>query len=94
MGIIIAPIMETLIFQFGVIETVKKKKSTLISCILSALFFAIFHCYNFYYFLFAFSAGLLFSYLYCIGKTPLKGFLLTLSAHILYNTFVMFVVYF
>lgn len=93
MGVIMAPLIETFIFQYAIIETVKKKNSLLIACIVSAFVFAILHWYNFYYFLFAFVSGMFLAYLYCLGKTIIKGLLLVLSAHALYNLFVFTITY-
>jgi uncharacterized protein len=87
-GIIFGPLIETLIFQLAIIETVRKKLSPFFACLVSALIFGLQHCYNFYYFLFAFFVGIILAYLYYIGGTRLKGFLLVLTAHMLYNSLV------
>ncbi|MEO5891649.1 MAG: CPBP family intramembrane glutamic endopeptidase [Ferruginibacter sp.] len=87
-AIFLAPLIETLIFQVAIIETIKKKLSPLLSCTVSALFFGLLHYYNFYYVLFAFLVGLMFAYLYYIGGSILRGSLLVLGTHALYNSIV------
>ena len=85
LGIFLAPLVETLIFQFGIIETAKKRLSPFFCCLVSALFFGAIHLYNMYYFLFTFFVGLIFAYLYIIGGTKLKGFFLVLVTHMIHN---------
>lgn len=84
-GIIFAPIFETLIFQYLIIEYFVKRKSVVVSCLISALTFGLFHTYNFFYFLFAFASGFLFAALYIIGKERRKGIIIVLFSHMIYN---------
>lgn len=84
--IIIGPIIETLLFQYVVIEICKDQKMALkYCCLLSAFIFASLHLYNVFYFLYAFVTGLLFAYLYLAGKNEKNAILLTLVTHIIYN---------
>ena len=87
-GIILAPIVETFIFQFLIIETLKNKLAPLYVCFVSALIFGLTHSYNLFYFLFGLFGGLTFAYLYYLGKSKIRGFLLVLITHALYNSFV------
>jgi membrane protease YdiL (CAAX protease family) len=84
-GVLLAPFLETLIFQAAIIETVKKRMSPFFSCSLSAFIFGSIHFYNIFYFIYAVAAGFLFAYLYFIGSVSKKGFILTLIAHMLCN---------
>ncbi len=89
--ILIAPLFETLLFQYGIIEIVRKKFTPLVCCSISALIFALMHTYNLFYFFFAFLGGLLFAYLYFIGKSIINGFLLAFSVHLIYNCIVFLI---
>ncbi|KAF2082815.1 CPBP family intramembrane glutamic endopeptidase [Flavobacterium sharifuzzamanii] len=84
--VIAAPLIETLLFQYAVIEILKSIKIKLIyCCFLSAFVFASFHLYNIFYFLYAFVGGLLFAFLYVRGKNQKNAILLPLVTHIIYN---------
>ncbi len=85
---LLAPLVETLIVQYGIIETLRTKVSLKIACFISAVIFALIHSYNIYYVVFTFFSGLCFAYLYCLKKSVITGLLLTLTAHVLYNTLV------
>ena len=85
LGVILAPLFETLVFQFGIIETVKKRLSPILSCLVSALFFGATHLYNIQYFFFTFLVGVFLAWLYFIGGTKLRGFLLVLISHMIHN---------
>ena len=84
-AVVLAPILETFVFQYALIESIRQKIKPLFACFLSATAFALGHCYSVFYFLFAFISGLIFAYLYCLEKSILKSFLLVLCAHFLYN---------
>jgi len=86
LGIFLAPIMESLIFQLMIIEAARKKLPGYVCCLLSALAFGLVHLYNFFYFLFAFFTGMLFAYLYFLGGSIRKGFFLILVTHMLHNS--------
>ena len=84
--VIAGPIIETFLFQYAVIEISRSKKIALkYCCLLSAFVFALSHLYNFFYFLYAFVAGLMFAYLYSVGKNSNNAIVLTLITHIIYN---------
>lgn len=84
-AIILSPILETLVFQYALIESIRQKIKPLYACFLSATAFALVHCYSIYYFLFALISGVIFAYLYYLEKSVVKSFLLVLSVHFLYN---------
>ncbi|BFM41779.1 hypothetical protein CFS9_04200 [Flavobacterium sp. CFS9] len=84
--VIVGPLLETVLFQYAVIEICKSGKMALkYCCLLSALVFASTHLYNVFYFLFAFVAGMLLAILYVKGRSVKNAFLLTLIAHTIYN---------
>lgn len=85
LAVILAPIIETLIFQYAIIETVRQKTRPIYACLLSATAFALLHSYSIFYFLYALVSGLLFAYLYYLEKSEWKSFVIVLSAHCLYN---------
>lgn len=85
MVVFIAPVIETLIFQYALIESIRQRIQPLYACFLSAFAFALVHFYSIYYFLFALISGLIFAYLYLLDKSVIKATLLVLTAHILYN---------
>ena len=84
-AVILMPIIETLIFQYALIESIRQRVQPLYACFLSAFAFALVHFYSVYYFLFALISGLIFAYLYLLDRSVIKGTLLVLTAHILYN---------
>ncbi|WP_026895490.1 CPBP family intramembrane glutamic endopeptidase [Clostridiisalibacter paucivorans] len=69
---IVAPIIETLIFQYGVIEILSSinyfKGKNIIIVIVSALIFGISHSYSVLYIFFGFIIGLLLAYSYILYK--------------------------
>lgn len=90
--IIVAPLIETLLFQYIVIEIFKSIKIRLkYCCILSAFVFASMHLYNIFYFLYAFVGGLMFAFLYTRGKNQKYAMLLPLIAHTIYNGIVFII---
>lgn len=68
MGLVVAPITETLCFQYLVFEGLKRwfVKRKVIPVIISASFFALSHFYSGYYIIEAFFSGLIFSYAYLV----------------------------
>ena len=84
-AVIVAPIIESLIFQYALIESIRQKIQPVFACFFSAFAFALVHFYSIYYFLFALISGLIFAYLYLLEKSVIKSFLLVLTAHTLYN---------
>ncbi|QSB29101.1 CPBP family intramembrane glutamic endopeptidase [Flavobacterium sp. CLA17] len=84
--VIVGPILETLLFQYAIIEFCKRKKMALqYCCLLSAFIFASMHLYNIFYFLYAFVGGLMFAYLYLAGRNKKNAILITAATHIIYN---------
>ena len=84
--IIIIPFIETLLYQYAIIEILNKKFNTLISCIISALLFGLSHTYNIFYFLFAFISGFLFATIYYVGSITRRGIFYTFLTHSIYNS--------
>lgn len=87
-AVLLAPLIETAIFQFIVVEILYEKLNKYIIAFISAILFASSHLYNFIYFVFAFILGLLFAYLYFVGREKNKGFLLVFLIHFIYNLLV------
>lgn len=84
--VIVGPILETLLFQYTIIEFCKRKKMALeYCCLLSAFIFSSMHLYNVFYFLYAFVAGTLLAFLYLSGKSKKNAILITAAAHIIFN---------
>jgi len=89
--LIVAPIIETLIFQSLIVELVCKfikrpRNSFYIALILSALAFALSHTYSISYFVFTFIGGLILALAYYIGRYRKENaFLLVFIIHSLYN---------
>jgi membrane protease YdiL (CAAX protease family) len=84
--LIIAPLFETLFFQYFIIENLNKKFSPYLSCFISALLFGLSHTYNLYYFAFAFFSGIIFALIYYIGSINKRGIIYALLTHVIYNT--------
>ena len=85
-AVIIAPLVETLIFQFLVIEflyltKIGKRKIVVIS----AIIFSLTHYYSIGYIFYAFSMGVIFSYSYVIRKNATQAFLTVYAIHLLRN---------
>lgn len=90
LAIVIAPIVETLIFQYGVFKILQASKFTRdkygIYIFISALLFGFVHWYSLRYIVFAFSAGLTLGYTYYLyHKRPEKAFWTTTLVHSLHN---------
>ena len=98
-AIIIAPIIETLLFQFGVFKLMQLNKFTrdkyVHYIIISSLLFGLEHWYNLRYIIFAFSAGLPLAYTYYLyHKNPIKAFRFTALVHSLHNLTGLLIFYF
>lgn len=89
LGVLLAPLLETLLLQAAIIETAKKRMSPFYACLLSALIFGLVHLYNVFYFIYGILAGLILSYIYYIGSLTKRGFIVTFGSHMLYN-FIVF----
>jgi len=66
--IFFAPLLETLIFQYFLIEYVFVNKLKKYAIVLSALSFGLTHYYSIYYIILSFFAGLVLSYTYVFAK--------------------------
>lgn len=91
-AVIIAPLVETIIFQFLIIEflymtNMGKRKIV----VLSAILFASIHYYSVGYVFFAFTMGLILSYSYVIQGSTAQAFLIVYVIHLLRNalTFIL-----
>lgn len=77
-GSILAPILETLIFQYAIIEILNSikilKERSIVIVMVSAVLFGISHSYSYLYIFYAFIIGLLLAYSYLIYKK--RNFLL------------------
>ena len=89
--IVFIPILETVFFQYAIIETANKKFSPFISCIISAFFFGLLHSYNLFYVIITFIMGFLFATIYNIASINKRGILYTFLTHMLCNTIVFIV---
>ncbi|CAI2769216.1 CPBP family intramembrane glutamic endopeptidase [Flavobacterium collinsii] len=84
--VIVAPLLETFLCQYSVIEICKRIKMALrYCCLVSALVFASMHLYNVFYFLFAFAGGMMLAGLYVTGRSVKNSFIITLITHTIYN---------
>ena len=87
LAIILAPLVETIIFQFLLLRLLQKYvKYIYIQIFLSALVFGLAHCYSISYVIKAFLSGVLYSTLFIIvEKRGKNGFLYVLISHTMYN---------
>ncbi|WP_428657428.1 CPBP family glutamic-type intramembrane protease [Runella sp.] len=85
--VIIAPIIETLVFQYGAIKISRKiVKNIHFQAFISASLFAISHCYNFLYAMNILAAGLVFGYAFIISEQrKYYPFWIIFFIHSLYN---------
>lgn len=97
-AIIIAPLFETLFFQFLIIyqtfESYKGRFQKQIAILISSLAFGLSHFYNFYYFLFAIVGGYLLAFNFCYfkGKTNyFSAIFYILIIHALSNFYVFLI---
>lgn len=85
--VIVAPLFETFIFQFLIIETLSYLRIRKITIIfISAFIFSITHYYSIGYIAHAFILGLVLSYSYVIYENRLHSFLIVYMIHLLRNT--------
>jgi membrane protease YdiL (CAAX protease family) len=80
-----APFLETTIFQYGIIELLSKRIALKYACFCSAIAFALIHYSSPYYVLYGLLSGLIFAYLYLIGRPRGEGFAMVFVAHMLVN---------
>lgn len=87
-AVLFAPFIETLLLQDMLIKFILKKRATatLLSCLISAILFALLHYYSWQYILKTFFSGLLFSSLYLIIRHKRQNpLLIVVIAHAIYN---------
>jgi len=89
--IVVAPLIETSINQYGVYKICQKisytKHKPLLVIFISALIFGLMHFYNLGYVFFGFAMGLVLAYVYYFyHKHPVKAFWATTLIHALRNT--------
>jgi len=88
--VLVAPVLETLIFQYGIIELLfrlKNKNKILYAILASAIVFGLSHYYNIFYVLNSFILGLAFATFYIIAKIrkDINPLYLLFSIHSLIN---------
>lgn len=87
---VIAPIVETLVYQYIIIRLfmyfAKNRKYYPVAILTSAMIFGIGHTYNLAYIFFAFFIGLVLAYMYYFySKQPAKAFWTVVLVHGLHN---------
>lgn len=89
--VILAPVLETLIVQYGIIDfTLSKFKSNTLAIILSAIVFGLFHFYSAQYMVATFFSGVLFAFIYLIFKAKNgRPILFVTVLHASYNLFLL-----
>lgn len=98
-GSILAPIIETLIFQYVVIEILNAvkilKEKNIAIVIISAVLFGISHSYSYLYIFYAFIIGLLLAYSYLVyKKKKFSAFWVVFWIHCIRNTISTILIYF
>lgn len=92
-GLILAPIIETLLLQALIIEICRKLiKSTPIILLISTIVFASTHLYSFYYFIAVLVPGLLLALLYFIEREKHGSWSAILKTSILHSLFNAFAI--
>ena len=84
-GLIIAPLLETILFQCAIIESFKGKSKLKWGMPVSALIFGLVHLYNPVYFIYGILAGFILAFVYIIPESLWKRILFTYCTHLLYN---------
>lgn len=90
-GLIVAPLLETLIFQCAVIESFKAKSRISWGISVSAIIFGLVHFYNPFYFIYGTLAGFVLGGVYVIPDVLWKRISLTYCTHLLYNLIVFII---
>lgn len=94
--VVIGPLIETLIFQLGIIEIVLYFKKTKIfeylAILISSLFFGLTHNYNIYYLIFGTIIGFLFAIIYLVAKKrkDMNPFIVVCLGHAIINLIAFF----
>lgn len=85
-GVLLAPIIETYIFQYLIIYSLKKHiKQSAIRFFLSVLLFGVAHHYNWSYVLYGLAIGLVFATSFVLYNNVKAGFVYTCTLHALFN---------
>ncbi|WP_160692258.1 CPBP family intramembrane glutamic endopeptidase [Clostridium sp. C2-6-12] len=98
-GSIIGPLIETFIFQYGIIEILSStkifKEKNIIIAVISSLLFGISHSYSYIYMVYAFIIGLLLAYSYFVyRKKGFSAFWIVFIIHGIRNTISTILIYF
>lgn len=94
--VIVGPIIETLIFQFGIIELIlllkKNKFFEILAILISSIIFGLTHNYNVYYIIFGVFIGIIFGIIYIVAKRrkDMNAFTIVLIAHAFTNLIAFF----
>lgn len=86
--VILAPLLETLIFQYSIISNIigRRPNTSLFACIVSAVLFGLSHFYSPEYIFKTFISGLLFGTLFLVGcKKNKNAFVVVAITHSIYN---------
>ena len=91
-SVIFAPLIETFIFQYCIIELVfkiniNKKYQTILALLLSSLAFGLIHTYHAVYFVFALISGIIYATVYIYMKRTgyMNSFMTVYIMHLAYN---------
>jgi membrane protease YdiL (CAAX protease family) len=97
LAIVIAPVVETLLFQHSIFKLLQKNEYTrgkaAVYIIFSALLFGLSHTYSFYYIVAAFAGGLVLAYTYYLYHNAKKAFWTTTCIHSLHNITAVLIFY-
>jgi len=96
LGVLFIPIIETAIFQIGIIKLFLLifPKYTIISIVASATFFSFAHSYSVYYIIYMFLIGVVLASLFFIAnKKKINPFWTIFSVHALHNLTVVLINY-
>jgi|GEM_PF-943770 len=90
-GVLLGPLLETVIFQYAIIESIRGKLRIRYVVVISALCFSLIHLYSVSYFIYALFGGLAFGLLYFLQETVFRSVLMVWMAHFLFNLIVFLV---
>lgn len=95
LAVIIGPLLETALFQYGIIVSLTNTvKSKALAIIISAIAFGLTHLYSEQYIVATFFSGLLFALLFLVFQEKnRRGFLYVLIIHSAFNLFVFGMAY-
>lgn len=87
-GVVVAPILETIIFQCAIIESFKGKSKITWGIFVSAIVFGSVHFYNPFYFFYGTISGFVLGFVYVTPELLWQRVLTTFSTHFLLNLIV------